>query len=408
MRARPSQGAHDIASRPDHRARRRSAPTYAGVAPRHSTGAARAAAARPDFTVPRTGFNLETTDPVNLEHSIAHAMQWSLALLAVAAAWGTLVFLRRIVLARLERHARASASAIDDCLVEAFSETRPLLWLPSIVALAGTAIALPARAVSAIELATFIGILLQIGLWLNRLIVAWLQRMMSRWDATKATTMSLLGWGLRMALWSILVFTGLDTLGFNITALIAGLGIGGVAVALAAQAVLGDLLASLSIVFDKPFLRGDFIVVDDKMGTVENIGIKTTRLRSLSGEQLIFSNNDLLRSRIRNFRRMEERRVEFRIGVIYQTPAEQLERIPQIIRRIVESQPQTRFDRAHFKEFGDSALIFETVYYVLSAEYNLYMDVQQAISIALVRRFEREGIEFAYPTRILYLRRAAA
>lgn len=345
---------------------------------------------------------------MNVENSITHVMQWTLALLVVAAAWGALVYARRIVLARLERHARASATVIDDCLVEAIAETRPLLWLPLFVALLGPALALPARAMSAIEFTTIIGILLQIGLWLNRLMVAWLQRMLPRWDAAKATTMSMLGWCLRVAVWSILVFTALDTLGFDITALVAGLGIGGVAVALAAQAVLGDLLASLSIVFDKPFLRGDFIVVDDKMGTVENIGIKTTRLRSLSGEQLIFSNNDLLQSRIRNFKRMEERRVEFRIGVTYRTPAAQLERIPHLTRQIIEKQPQTRFDRAHFKEFGDSALIFETVYHVLSAEYNTYMDVQQAISIALVRCFEGEGIEFAYPTQTLYLRRAAA
>jgi small-conductance mechanosensitive channel len=345
---------------------------------------------------------------MNLENSLTHGLQWSLALLAVAAAWGALFYARRLVLARLERHARASASVIDDCLVEAISETRPLLWLPLILTLVGPVLALPARAMSAIEYATFIGLLLQIGLWLNRLIVVWLQRMLSRWDAAKATTMSMLGWCLRVAVWSILVFTALDTLGFDITALVAGLGIGGVAVALAAQAVLGDLLASLSIVFDKPFLRGDFIVIDDKMGTVENIGIKTTRLRSLSGEQLIFSNSDLLQSRIRNFKRMRERRVEFRIGVTYHTPAEQLERIPQVIREIVESQQATRFDRAHFKDFGDSALVFETVYFVLSADYNTYMDVHQAVSIALVRRFERQGIEFAYPTQTLYLRRAAA
>lgn len=345
---------------------------------------------------------------MNLENSVTHAVQWTLVLLVAAAAWGVLVLARRIVLARLERHVRGSASVIDDCLLEALSETRPLLWLPLVMALVGPALALPARAVSDIAFATFIGILLQIGLWLNRLIVAWLQRMLARWDAAKATTMSMFGWGLRVAVWSILVFTALDTLGFDITALVAGLGIGGVAVALAAQAVLGDLLASLSIVFDKPFLRGDFIVIDDKMGTVENIGIKTTRLRSLSGEQLIFSNNDLLQSRIRNFKRMRERRVEFHIRVTYRTPAEQLERIPRLIRQIIESQPATRFDRAHFKEFGDSALVFETVYFVLSADYNTYMDVHQAASIALVRCFEREGIEFAYPTQTVHLRPAAA
>jgi len=155
-------------------------------------------------------------------------------------------------------------------------------------------------------------------------------------------------------------------------------------------------------VLDKPFVVGDFIVVDDLRGEVERVGIKTTRVRSLDGELLIFANGDLLKSRIRNFRRMRERRVLFTVGVTYQTPLEKVRRIPQWLREAVEAQPRTRFDRAHFKEYGDSALLFEIVYYVLDRDYNLFMDVQQAVNVAIFERFEGEGVKFAYPTRTLY------
>jgi len=184
---------------------------------------------------------------------------------------------------------------------------------------------------------------------------------------------------------------------------VAGFGIGGVAVALAVQSVLGDLFASLSIILDKPFVVGDFIVVDNLRGTVERVGVKTTRLRSLDGELLVFSNGDLLKSRIRNFRRMYDRRVEFTLGVTYRTPLEKLRRIPQWLREIIAAQPRTRFDRAHFKQYGDSALVFEIVYYVLDRDYNLYMDIHQAINLAICEHFGREGIEFAFPTRTVYL-----
>ncbi len=188
----------------------------------------------------------------------------------------------------------------------------------------------------------------------------------------------------------------------------AGLGIGGIAVALAVQNILGDLFASLSIVLDKPFVIGDFIIVNEFLGTVEHIGLKTTRIRSLSGEQVIFSNADLLRSRIRNFKRMFERRVTFSIGVTYQTPSDKLERISALLKEIVVKQPKARFDRAHFKEFGDSALIYEVVYYVQNPDFNVYMDIQQAINIEIVRRFEEESIEFAYPTRTIHVKQEPA
>lgn len=203
---------------------------------------------------------------------------------------------------------------------------------------------------------------------------------------------------------STVVLIVLDNAGVNITALVAGLGIGGVAMALAAQSILTDLFAAMSIVVDKPFMVGDFIIVDDKMGTVEAIGLKTTRVRALSGEQLVFSNSDLLKSRIQNFKRMQERRVLFTFGVVYQTPVEKLREIPRIVREAIEHNSPTRFDRCHFKRFAESGLEFEAVYYVGDPQFNVYMNIQQAVNLELFERLGNEGVEFAYPTRTVFVR----
>ena len=270
---------------------------------------------------------------------------------------------------------------------------------------------LPARLGRVVELAALMVLMLQAGLWVNRFIGHWAEYKIESSRAHEpqgATALGLIAFAARVAAWSFLLLLALDQLGFDITALVAGLGIGGVAVALAMQNILGDLFASLSIILDKPFVVGDFIVVDDLRGTVERIGIKTTRLRSLDGELLVFSNADLLKSRVRNFQRMMERRVLFTVGVTYQTPPEQLRRIPQWLREAVEAQPRTRFDRAHFKEYGDSALVFEIVYYILDRDYNLFMDVQQAVNLSIFERFAREGVEFAYPTHMVHLKQEPA
>lgn len=207
----------------------------------------------------------------------------------------------------------------------------------------------------------------------------------------------------RAALWAVGMVFVLDNLGIKITSVVAGLGIGGVAVALAAQAILGDAFSSFAIFVDQPFKVGDFVIIDDFLGTVEHVGFKTTRLRSLGGEQLVFSNTDLTRSRIRNYKRMETRRIVFKFGVVYQTSIAQLKAIPDYVRRIIEDHDLTRFDRAHFQSFGDSALIFEVVYYLLSPDYNQYMDVQQYINLRIMETFKEQGIEFAYPTQQLYV-----
>jgi len=207
----------------------------------------------------------------------------------------------------------------------------------------------------------------------------------------------------RVVVWCLAIVFFLDNLGFKVSTVIAGLGIGGVAVALAGQTILKDLFSYFSIIFDRPFEVGDFIIIDDYLGTVEYIGIKTTRIRSLSGEQLVFSNTDLTDSRVRNYKRMEKRRVVFRFGVVYQTPLEKLKQIPGIVENIIKNVKDTIFDRAHFFSFGDFSLVFEVVYYVIGSDYNKYMDIQQQINFALKEEFEKRGIEFAYPTQTLYL-----
>ena len=191
-------------------------------------------------------------------------------------------------------------------------------------------------------------------------------------------------------------------------ALVAGHGIGGMAIALAVQNVLADVLAYVSIVADQPFADGDYLVVGDFSGTVEHIGIKTTRVRSLSGELIIFSNNDLLGSRVRNYRKMNERRAVFAIGVTYGTPHDVLKSIPDKFKAAIEAQEHTRFDRAHLKDFGDFSINFEIVYYMLEPAYATYMDTQQAINLAVYDDFTRSGIEFAFPTQTLFLQRSGS
>lgn len=307
--------------------------------------------------------------------------------------------------------ARRTATPIDNIAVDVIRVTRIWLLLPVALYAGASALTLPRKLEQLVDTVVVVALMLQVALWVNRFIRGWLELQIEKRrgvDGESVTALTLLGFGARVLVWALMLLLVLDHLGFDITALIAGLGIGGVAVALAVQNILGDLFASLSIVLDKPFVVGDFIVVGDLRGNVEHIGLKTTRVRSLDGELIVFSNADLLKSRIRNFKRMQERRVAFSVGVIYQTPRAKLERIPVILREAVERQPHTRFDRAHFKAYGDFALQYEVVYYVLKPEFNVYMDVQQAINLEIYERFAQEGIEFAYPTQTVFVQGAAA
>jgi len=261
------------------------------------------------------------------------------------------------------------------------------------------------QATRMLDVILVLGFLLQVGLWGSGAINFWLKvwRQKRHGDTAGNVSLGILGLALRLVLWSVVLLLGLDNLGVNVTGLVAGLGISGIAVALAVQNILGDLFSSISIILDKPFEIGDFVVVDQYQGSVEYIGWKSTRIRSLSGEQIIFSNSDLLRSRIRNYKRMSERRIAFTIVVTHDTPSETVEAIPEMLREAVEGRADTRFDRAHFKEFGESGLVFECVYYVLSPDYNRYMDLQQEINLTILRRLKKKAIVLAYPTRTIHV-----
>lgn len=254
--------------------------------------------------------------------------------------------------------------------------------------------------------AAAVGWLVQVGLWCTGALRAYLdvrRERRLRDDPAEVATIDFTGFVLRTAVWTVVLLTAFDNLGINVSALVAGLGIGGIAVALAAQSVLADLLASLSIVLDRPFVVGDVLGIDDFNGSVEKVGLKTTRMRSQSGEELIFSNTDLLASRIRNYGRMVERRVAFTVGVTYQTPASKLRSIPGTLRSAIEAERNVRFERAHFQGYGDFALLFEAVYHVLSPDFALHMDIRERINLSIFERFGESGIQFAYPTQTLYV-----
>lgn len=319
--------------------------------------------------------------------------------------------LQALVSKRLGKLAARTEMRWDDYVLEMLDGTRILIWLVTGAWLGSLWLELPGRANAVVQSAFVIALLAQAGLWGQRLVGAVLsdyrRRQLDK-NPAGVTSLGIINFTAQTLLWSVVVLLILDNLGINVTALVAGLGIGGVAVALALQTILSDLFASLSIVLDKPFVVGDFLMVGDFLGSVEKIGLKTTRLRSLSGEQLVFSNNDLLSSRVRNFGRMQERRVVFKLGVTYQTPRERLQEIPGMIREAIESEENTRFDRSHFSAYGDFSLVFESVYYVLSADYNEYMDIQQSIYLKIHAAFEQASIEFAYPTQTLHVVRGEA
>lgn len=325
-----------------------------------------------------------------------------MALLAIVAL--TAVF--RVFRMRLTSFAKRTDGTLDDVLVMVMRATR--YWFIAVIGLLCGAqfLELPDRIASIIGRGFTLVLILQAGLWAHASIGGMLSSYLERHrhlDANGATTTSILCFIAQVALWSIVVLMLLDNLGFDVTTLVASLGIGGVAVALAAQSILGDMFASVAIALDQPVVIGDFIVVGELTGTVERIGLKTTHLRSLSGETIVLANSDLLNSRIRNYKRMAERRVLFGFGVTYDTPPAELRDIPARLKTIIEREALARFDRAHLATFGASALEFEVVYYVKDPDYGKYMDVQQRINLELITALQASGVEFAFPTQTIHL-----
>lgn len=330
---------------------------------------------------------------------------WSIALGIIIASIIALRLIQFFVIRRLKALSERTQTTFDDFLIRSIQKSvMPLLYILAFYA-GSHYLTLPTKALNILHVA----VLVVITFFFLRIISSFVgyafHRALVRHGKSKERERQSKGILLivQVALWLIGILFLVDNLGYDITTLIAGMGIGGIAIALAAQTILGDLFSYLVIFFDKPFEIGDFVVVDDKMGTVEYVGIKTTRIKALTGEQLVCSNTDLTNSRLHNYKRMMERRVILSFGVVYHTSAGVLKKIPSIVKEIIESEDKTRFDRAHFKGFGGSSLDFEVVYFVLSPEYNIYMDIQERINIRLFEIFEQERIEFAYPTQTLYV-----
>jgi small-conductance mechanosensitive channel len=324
------------------------------------------------------------------------------------AAYFALRIIQSVLVNRLGKLADRTDTDFDDAVVDLVRNTRTFFFaaIALIAAMRGLSVS---RAIHGpLHAVLELLILLQIGLWTTGLIAFLVERSLSKRretaDRIGVAAVRAIGITVKVVAWIIIVLIAIQNVfDKNILPLMTGLGVGGIALALAVQNILGDLLAAVAIVFDRPFDVGDFIVVDDVKGTVEHIGLKTTRLRSLGGEQIILGNGELLKARLRNYKRMYERRVVFAIDVTYDTPPDVVEGIPAMVRAAIEAESPIRFDRAHFAAFAESALRVEAVYYVLSPDYNVYMDIQQRINLTLLRRFGAAGIQFAFPTRTLQL-----
>jgi small-conductance mechanosensitive channel len=328
-------------------------------------------------------------------------------LLVVAIGCLGLRLLTAAVLPLLRRWATATASPIDDALLR-YGETYAIPFAYGLVAHAGIqGLNLhPALDrlldVTVLAAATLLVTRLLQLLVVNALRLWWHQ---ARGETDAEASLYLLTPAIDIALWTIAAIFFLQNLGLNLTGLLASLGVGGVALALASRSVFEDLFNYYTIVLDRPFEIGDFLAIEESefMGTVERVGIKSTRLRSLGGEELIFPNTYLTTHRLRNYRRMYQRRVCFHFGVEYNTPPDVLSAIPDLVRSLVEPIAGTRFDRCHFYQYGNSSLDFETVYFVLDRDYNVYMDLHQQVCLGIYRAFTERGIAFAFPTRTVHI-----
>lgn len=336
---------------------------------------------------------------------------WVEALAVAAGLFAVALFVKLVIGRRLAQLANRTATQADDMVVELVRRTQLVLLAFPALFLGLLGVELPGRPHRVLLVLTTIAVFIQVGLWLGAvldfLVNRYRRRNQADPEAPAPTTVAALAFGGRVVIWSLLALIALENLGFDVTTLVAGLGVGGIAIALATQNILGDLFSSLSIVVDKPFEVGDAIQIGEFSGTVEMIGLKTTRLRSVNGEQIVFANSDLLQSRIRNLARLTERRVVVPLGVVYQTPVATLEQIPPMLRELVAATPGLRFDRCHFRGFGASSLDFELVYWVEQPDLASALDAQEAVNFGILRRFAAASIDLAYPTQTLYLSRVS-
>ncbi len=339
-------------------------------------------------------------------------LRWGIALGVALLTVIVFQVVKLVVVRRLRKLAEMTETDIDDFVLKLLGSTKFLLILALSLYAGSFMLDLAESVRDYLSSVAIVAFLVQATLWGNRTIdfalTRFTQQRLDAEDPASTTAVGLVGTVLRVVFIILIGLVGLATIGFDVNALVAGVGIGGIAVAMAVQGILQDLFGSLTIALDKPFVVGDFITVDDFSGTVENVGLKSTRLRSNTGEQLVMSNKDLLDSRLRNYKRMVERRGTMNLGVTYDTPADKLEAIPEMIREILDGEDLARLDRAHFASFGDFALNFVVVYWMLTPEYGDFMNTTQSINLKIVRRFEEEGIEMAFPTQTIYVNKDPA
>jgi len=331
------------------------------------------------------------------------ATRWCYSIAATVVSYLVLSGSLRIIVTRLDAWSKRTSTWIDDAFVHTLRGTHQLSLFVAALLIGTKFLALPEPWSNRIDHLWFVVVGIQLALWLNRGVAFWTLHRVQATLAHNPVLTTMTSWILRAVLWAVLLLAVLANMGVNITAFVASLGVGGVAIALAVQSILSDLFASLAIGLDKPFEIGDFIVFGDVAGSVEYIGLKTTRIRSISGQEIVCSNTELLKNVIHNYKRMSERRILFAFGVTYDATPEQLRQVPERVRQVIESAGSTRFDRAHFKGFGESDLTFEVVYYVTDPGYNLYMDVQQKINLGLMEFVKELGLDFAFPTRTVYI-----
>jgi MscS family membrane protein len=334
---------------------------------------------------------------------------WTLALVAFLLTFTLLPLVRGFIAARRRKWKEAGRTqpvAVELTALLVARTSRIFLWMLALWC-ASLLLVFASRIQHVIYITIVFSFWFQAGLWAMAAVRYAIERRgrrpgMAAGDTAVSGSIDIIVFIAGLTIWTMALLLALDNLGVQIKPLLTGLGIGGVAVALAVQSVLGDVLASMSIALDKPFAIGDALTLDDIQGTVEHIGVKSTRLRSVSGEQIILSNTDVLKSRVRNFGRMRERRSAFRLNVTYDTPPEKLRAVPPAVRAVIEAQPNTRFDRCHFLAFGEWALQFEVVYFVTVSDYKTYADLQQTINLGILERFAALDVEIAFATHSLH------
>ncbi|UCH79323.1 MAG: mechanosensitive ion channel family protein [Candidatus Coatesbacteria bacterium] len=349
------------------------------------------------------------TDTLNYVFYGNRVLDYLIVLGAIVVGVIVIRLIKFVVVRRIVAWAKKKDTPLDADLVKSISKASlPVLYLGTVY-VAAKSLTFPENVAGWVDivgkiLLALLGARLVIAILAGAIKHYWLPR---EGDVGREKTVKALMPIVKIAVWIVAAIFLLDNLGFKISTVVAGLGIGGVAVALAGQAILKDLFSYFAILFDQPFEIGDQIRVDDKIGTVEKVGVKTTRLKSIGGEQLVFSNADLTDSRVQNYKRMDRRRIATHLGVTYETPAAKLKKIPALVEGIIDPIDGVDFDRAHFASYGDFNLVFEVVYFVQGNDYKKYMDIQEEINLRLYEAFAKEKIEFAYPTQTVYLPPAA-